>query len=140
MRRAGLPPMLVTRETSGSVDGGRLIHGYMTEERAKAPAMVLAPRMQCCSASLIGHDLSDSQADSPGRPDLQRDGGLYRGGPATSPAWLYKAPRRPTRKPRAEAQPVGLGADGAAVCLPGCCTFVLYSPYQCSKNCREGGI
>lgn len=38
--------MLVTAETSGSVDGGRLIHGYMTKERAKAPAMVLAPHMQ----------------------------------------------------------------------------------------------
>ena len=46
MRSAGLPLMLVTREISGSVDDGRLIHGYMTEERAKAPAMVLAPRMR----------------------------------------------------------------------------------------------
>jgi hypothetical protein len=37
-------------------------------------------------------------------------------------------------------QPVGLRADGAAVCLPGCCTFVLYALYKRSKNSRDGGI
>ena len=40
------------------------------------------------SGHIEGPDCTDSQADSPGCPDLQQDGGLHRGGPTTSPAWL----------------------------------------------------
>jgi hypothetical protein len=81
MRSAGLPLMLVTREISGSVDDGRLIHGYMTEERAKAPAMVLAPRMRS------GH------ARPPALPIADDSNGDSNGivGAPTFPSWVVAA-------------------------------------------------
>ena len=63
MRSAALPPMLVTGETSGSVDGSRPIHGYMTEERAKARPWSFH---HACSLVTPGHPRSPIADDSNG--------------------------------------------------------------------------